>query len=334
MKELIQFNWKAFDTVTGTKFAIGVAILLLIENVTGASWITTALIALFAWLANVPGSLKDRIGGMIGFTLGAIFCTVLVFMIGPQLQLGIFALSVIGLLGTIAALWGSRSGMIGWAIIMYMLYAPSFVAGIGLENSLFAILIGVGVFFFLNVAGDVINTDRSSDPENAGEVGASSGYIAAYALIIAVALAVGTWMGQSIKTDPTMVAGTAFFVIGFDQRKTFIGGIARIIGITLGIFLGTLLVSQIGPGIALMVLLVAISFLTFATAPVHPSFLMFFLTLYFSAGWYGLQPDVLELTINEKLVGESAGIVIALISLALLQYWDRLRRSHDGSSTN
>ncbi len=75
MKELIQFNWKAFDPVSGAKFAIGVVVLMAFQNLTGETWMITGLVALFAWMANVPGPLKDRIGGMVGFALGAIFCT-------------------------------------------------------------------------------------------------------------------------------------------------------------------------------------------------------------------------------------------------------------------
>ncbi len=255
-------------------------------------------------------------------------------MIGPQPLPGIIALSVIGLLGTTAALWGLRAGMVGWAIVVYMIYAPSFVAGTGLENSIFAVLIGVGVLLLLNVVENVIIPDRSDEPEGPGGVGADSDYIATYALIIAVVLAVTTWIGQSIKTDPLMVTAAAFFVIGFDPRKTWVGGIARLIGIFLGILLGTLLVMQIGPGLFLQVVLVAACFLCFATAPVHPSLLMFFLTIYFAGGWQGLQTEALELTINEKIVGELVGVALAFISIGLLQFWEKLRRRHDGISTN
>ena len=224
--------------------------------------------------------------------------------------------------------------MVGWAIIIYMIYAPSFVAGIGLEDSIFAIVIGVGVLFVLNVVGNVIKPDGGDEPDNAGEVGADSDYIAAYALIIAVVLGVATWLGQSIKTDPLMVTAAAFFVIGFDPRKTWVGGITRLIGIFLGILLGTLLVMLIGPGLLLQVVLVAACFLCFSTAPVHPSLLMFFLTIYFAGGWQGLQTEALELTINEKIIGESVGVVLAFIAIGLLQYWESVRRGHDGISTN
>ena len=196
-----------------------------------------------------------------------------------------------------------------------------------------SILIGVGILLILNVVADVIKAERDGESAAAGEVGADSGYIAAYALVIAVVLAVATWIGQTFKTDPIMVTATAFFVIGFDMRKTWVGGIARLIGIALGILLGTLLVTLIGPGLVLQAVLVAACFLCFATASVHPSFLMFFLTLYIAGGWQGLQPDVLELTINEKIVGEIVGVVIALISIVLLQFWEKQRKGRDGIST-
>ena len=324
MKDLIQFNWKAFNTVSGAKLAIGVVVLMLTEGLTGESWMITALVAVFAWLCNSPGPLKDRVGGMVAFTLGAILCTLLVYMIGPQKVHGIVALSVIGLLGTVAALWSTRAGMIGWAIIMYMIYAPSFVAGIGLEHTIFAILIGVGVLFILNVAEAVFIPSPDDDAPIADPgVGASTRYVAAYALIIAIVFAVASVMGQSIKTDPTMAAATAFFVIGFDARKTWIGGIARLIGVGLGIEVATTLLNLIGPGLALSVTLVITAFLCFAMAGVHPSFLMFFLTIYFGAGWIGMQPEVLELTTSEKMAGETLGVVIGMIAVGLLQFWDK-----------
>ena len=334
MKELTQFNWKAFNSVAGAKFAIGVVVLMVAQSLTGESWMITAMIALFAWLANIPGSLKARVGGMVGFTLAAILCNLLVFMIGPDPLGGLVALSVVGLLGTVAALWGVRAGMVGWAVIMYMIYAPSFVAGIGLEHSIFAVLIGVSVLFLLNVVTDIIKSDGSDEPQESTDAGADTRYIAAYALIIAAVLAIGTWMGQSLKTDPVMVTGAVFFVLGFDLRKTWVGGIARMIGITLGILVGSLLASLIGPGLLLQIILVAACFMCFAAMGVHPSMVMFFLTLVFAAGWHGMQADALELTINEKLIGESAGVLLAMISIALLRYWDGLVGKQDGVSAN
>jgi len=77
----------------------------------------------------------------------------------------------------------------------------------------------------------------------------------------------------------------------------------------------------------LQIFLVVISFLVFATAPIHPSFLMLFLTVFLASGWQSLQTEALELTINEKLVGELAGVVIALVAIVLLQAWDKHRRN-------
>ena len=151
MKELAQFNWQAFATKPGLKFAIGIVVLMLFQNATGESWVITSLVLLFAWLANTPGPLKDRIGGMAVFSIGAIFCAVIASLIGPNFLSGVLALAFVGLLGTVMTLWGRRAGMVGWAIVMYMIYAPSFVAATGLENSILTILLGVGILLFLSM---------------------------------------------------------------------------------------------------------------------------------------------------------------------------------------
>ena len=124
-----------------------------------------------------------------------------------------------------------------------------------------------------------------------------------------------------------MVAAGAFFVIGFDLHKTVIGGVARLIGIVIGIVLAILLFSQVEPGPFLQVIMVVIGFLVFALAPVHPSFLMMFLTVFLASGWAGMQADALELTISEKIVGELAGVIVAMIAIVVLQQWDKKRRA-------
>jgi len=165
----------------------------------------------------------------------------------------------------------------------------------------------------------VIKPDSVDALAGSGDVGADSRYIAGYALVVAIALAVGTWIAQSAQTDPSMVAAGAFFVIGFDLKKTFVGGIARLIGIFVGIVLATLLLSQVAPGPLFEIIMIVTAFLVFALAPVHPSFLMLFLTIFLASGWRGMEADVFELTIYEKVVGETIGVAIAMIALILLQ---------------
>ena len=46
MRELIQFNWQAFNTLAGIKVGVGLIVMLLLQSLTGESWLTTGLIAM------------------------------------------------------------------------------------------------------------------------------------------------------------------------------------------------------------------------------------------------------------------------------------------------
>ena len=67
MGEILRMNWQAFDLVSGIKVTLAAAIIFGLEAVTGESWLATGLVVLFAWLTNVPGSLKERVSGQAAF---------------------------------------------------------------------------------------------------------------------------------------------------------------------------------------------------------------------------------------------------------------------------
>jgi hypothetical protein len=75
MKELTQFNWQAFDPAPGIKVVIGLLVMLVLTSATGQPWVATSLVVFFAWLTDIPGPLKDRIGGMVAFGVIAIAIT-------------------------------------------------------------------------------------------------------------------------------------------------------------------------------------------------------------------------------------------------------------------
>jgi hypothetical protein len=53
-----------------------------------------------------------------------------------------------------------------------------------------------------------------------------------------------------------MVVGGAFFVIGFDVNKTWVAGIARVIGIVAGILLGMMIGGMLNPGLLYYTILI------------------------------------------------------------------------------
>ena len=136
-------------------------------------------------------------------------------------------------------------------------------------------------------------------------------FIIAYSITVAIVLALTTYLGWiKLKTDPTMVVGGAFFVIGFDVNKTWVAGIARVIGIAAGMLLGMVIGGMLDPGLLYYTILIAAFFLCFAAMPVHPGLFMFFFMLLIAMGWQGLETEQLNLTFWERFLGEGVGVFI------------------------
>jgi hypothetical protein len=41
--------------------------------------------------------------------------------------------------------------------------------------------------------------------------------------------------------------------------------------------------------------------------------------------WQGLDPEGLDLTVTERLYGESAGVMVAMLAIMFLQWWQNRR---------
>ena len=119
--------------------------------------------------------------------------------------------------------------------------------------------------------------------------------------------------------------GAAIFVIGFDARKTWITGLARLIGLTLGTLLGLLIANIVGPGVLLHILMIAACCLSFAAGGIHPGAWMFFFMVFAAMGWHGLDAETFDLTVKEKFYGETMGVAAAMIGVVFLQWWQRSR---------
>jgi hypothetical protein len=152
------------------------------------------------------------------------------------------------------------------------------------------------------------------------------GYIVAYAISVALVLAITTYYGWiELQTDPTMMAGGPFFVIGFDARKTWIAGVARFLGLIAGALSGFFLASVLGFRIVLDILMVIACGLSFAAIAVHPGAWMYFFMVFVSIGWQGLDPEAFDLTVAERLYGETAGVMVAMLAIMFLQWWQNRR---------
>lgn len=327
MGDLIRINWRAIDPLTTAKVSIGLLVMLLIDHLTGESWLVTGLVVLFVWMANMPGSLKVRIGGMLSFAGAAIAITLLWAQIELSLWPNIAAIAVIGFAGTIALLWGMRAFIIGFSLICWTIYGPFLVATTSVWNCVLAIILGTGIMIVLTSIAAFFEDEKPG--ESAKEESAEkpdSSYVYAYATTVAIVLALTTYYGWvGLETDPTLMVGGAYFVIGFDVNKTWSAGIGRALGLIGGAFLGLAIAHLLGPGLLLDAVMILACGLSFGAAAAHPGAWMFFFMIFIAIGWPGLDPELFDLTANERFYGEFAGILAAMVAIIFLQWWQTRR---------
>ena len=331
MDNLFKLQWQHFDLKAGIKVSSGLVIMLLLTQVTGESWLATTLAAMCAWLANVPGPLLNSIGGMLVFGVGAIAFTLLSGLIGLDMWPNVIAITLVGLLCTLGLAWGLRSFMVGWSLICWAIYGPFMVASTSVENCVAAVTFGTGIVILLNILGEWIWGKNDPMPHTTNESDDSAptmpvSQVAAYAVTVALILGFTTYYGWvELKTDPTMMAGGAFFVLGFDPYKTWAAGISRVLGLVAGVALGLGLTELFGPGLVSDVIMVAACGLSFAAFAVHPGAWMFFFMVFIAMGWPELESSVYELTVAERFYGEIVGVAAAMIGISFLLWWQKSR---------
>ena len=333
ISDLLRCNWGAFNLSAGIKVSSGLLAMLILTHITGESWLSTALVAMFAWMANFPGSLKERTLGLISFAVGAAGITIINGLIKTSVWPNTFAIMVFGFLGTIALVWGMRAFMIGFSLICWAIYGPLMVATTSVGNCLLAILVGTIVVILLNAIGDVLEKKKDLEKEErAAESTAPTdpplpvSYLMGYAIIVACVLGFTTYFGWVVlETDPSLMAGGAFFVIGFEIRKTWVAGIGRVLGLIGGSLLGLLIAIMLGPGTMLDLVMIVACGLSFAAAGVHPGGWMFFFMVFVAIGWHGMDAATFNLTVAERFYGELVGIAAAMAAILFIRWWDRNR---------
>jgi len=329
MHDLLKLNWEAFNPRTGLNVLVSAFLVFGLMNLTGESWIATGMALLFAWLTNVPGSIRDRSSGMVAFAIGAIVITIASGSLGLGLWTNIVLLVVVGLIGTLALAHGIRAYMVGYALICWAIYGPFLIADTGVLNCILAIVTGTGAMLLVTFVGEKIGKTSETGGSDSNSASANNSAsrptpdyapVLPYAITVAIVLGITAYLGWvMLKTDPLMIVGGAFFVIGFDERKTWIAGISRAVGVLAGIFLGLTLAQFITPGAASAAILIGAFFLCFAAGGIHPAAFMLFFMFIISFGWSSLDLETLNLTFWERLAGEGIGIVIAMLAVTLLQ---------------
>ena len=334
----MKFNLQAFDIWPGIKISLGLIIMMALERITGGSWITTALVALFVWLTNTPGPLKYRVLGMLVFSLGAATMTFLHGQTTATLWPTILIVMVIGFLGTIALIWGMRAFMVGYSLICWAIYSPLLVVSTSMANVLLAILAGSAILTLLNLVGEILQKDRKQEKEYGNQAPQGNipemSYILAYGATVALTLGLTNYYGWvELETDPTLMAGGAFFILGFDIKKTWLNGFSRALGMIGGATLGFLLAHVLEDSFISYLIMIGACGLSFSAMGVHPGAWMFFFMIFVGMGWQELDAETLALSVHERFYGELWGIAVAMIAILFLQWWyvqHRKRKDNPG----
>jgi hypothetical protein len=328
MVELFRINWQALSIPATIKVSLALLIMMVLTHLTGETWLATAFAAMCAWLANTPGPLKARVGGMLLVAAASIALTLLSGWIALELWPNIVLIAGVTFLGTMGLAFGARGFMIGFSVICWAIYGPFLVAATSVENCIWAITLGAGVVIVLNVIGDTVFGDRggaeiadmtetTGDPADDPDLR----YVVSYAVTVAVVLSITTYYGWvQLKIDPTLMVGGAYFIFGFDVRKTWVMGFGRVMGLVAGVLVGLVAAKLVGPGLVLDAIMIVACGLSFGAFEMHPGAWMFFFMVFVAAGWPALDPEVYDLTMLERFYGEIVGIVVAMLGIAFLQW--------------
>jgi Fusaric acid resistance protein-like len=323
---LFHFNWAAFDTAAGIKYAVGIIVVYVLSSAMGGSWFIAGVGALLCWLTNVPGGRKNRVIGMLCYAVIGSALTFVAGFIGTELWLLILAIFAVTFIGTLPMLKGPRPFMVGWCIIYWFLLTFVLIdPKVGAMDTVLSLLTGSAVVIALTLAGAAIKksgqADHDSDVVKDGpEIGQVVGYALTVAATMAICIGIG---GLVIETDYTWVANAAFMVIGPSSRQTLVTGIDRAVGATFGIIAGFYLFQYLQDATAIFVIGVALSYLSLSLMNVSAAAFTFFFLIYMSFDWAQKGVEEANFIANERIVAEIGGVLIAIAAVGLLQWWTK-----------
>lgn len=327
---LFRFDWGAFDTAAGLKYAIGILVVWWLTEAYGFISFVAGVSTLLAWLTDIPGQRRDRILGMVAYALLGVPLTLLGIQLATSPWLLIAATFIVAFVGTMPLARGSRLFMVGWVLIFWFLLVPLFEATEDPSQIVVSFLVGAAAVILLTLLGALVERwlgrgNVSVLPNNdTGEQPALS-FVVGYSFTVALTLAVTLFIGwRLLESDPTLVAQGAFFVIGPNSRQTWINGIERAIAVVLGIVVGLWAFQFVAEGTVAYVLIVAlISFLTLALMNVNYGAFMFFFVVFMAFWWAESGLDKAYFLAGERIAAELLAIVIAGLAVFSLQWWSK-----------
>lgn len=314
--KILNHNWDALDFKAGTKYAIGVTIVLVLSLYIEFSWFAVGVSAMLAWI--IPGQGRDRLVGIAIYIVGGVALTFLVAALGDSYWPWLISMIVVAFLGTFAMIEGPRGFMVGWCLICWFYVAPILGTAQMPMEILSAHLLGSVVMLIL-VA---LPFGQSAEAADAGEPAPpaerpSVSFVASYAATVAIVMTIGVALGHLwLKTDPTLILQASLMIMMPSATGTWVVAVDRMIGLVLGVVIGFYLGQMFG-GLTLEIIVwIVASFLLVSTMNVNAAPMVFFFVLPFSVVWGTMEPDAGHFAANERLIAELIGVVLAGIAVS------------------
>jgi hypothetical protein len=318
--KILQFNWAAMDVKAGTKYVIGVAVVIAFSLVIEFSWFAVGCSAVLAWLTNIPGPRRQRLTGVALFIgIGAILVGLVYFLSGTYWP-WLVSMVVIAFIGTFAMIEGLRGFMVGWCLICWFYVLPLLGTGEMPLEILSAHLLG-GLVVFILVAiplGEKIAPkDHDKAPESSDKP--SVPFVASYAATVAIVMTIGVALGDLwLKSDPTLILQASLMIILPSVAATWIVAVDRMIGLIAGVVIGFYLGQFAGGGLTLEIIVwLVASFLLVTLMYVNAAPKVFFFVLTFSLVWGTLEGEAGHAMANERIIAELVGVVLAGVAVSM-----------------
>jgi len=325
-----KFYWKNFNALAGFKFVLGVLIVYLVSKKTEFPMLPVGISALLAWLVVLLGKSKNqvRIVGLY-LVLGLVLTWVSNLLASTYWPWLVLFLIVI-FTGTLLLRYGSGWFMLGWSLIYWLLLSPAIGKIFEANEMLYGFMAGSGTVLFLIIVEQLWRKIQGKNFKNANEneelVIISWGKVTQYAIIVSLTIVCAMILGHTwLKSDPTMIANSAFMIIGFSTINTWKAGLERILAALLAILIGFGLGFYVQSEIFGIVFYLLSSFLILALIKVNNGAVVFFFLASSAYSWGLLDYDIGSGQANERIFSEFIGVILAGIAITLLNKINQLK---------
>ena len=324
---------KDFRTVDRSRLdyaLVGAIILVIVFGLSkqlGQAGLVAGFAALLTYIAESPGSLRQRAGGMLAF---AIFCFIQILLFalvgnsGLPLLILLFAVSFVcsWMMG-----YGIHIAKVAFLCNIWITILP----GMGVTNDLAASLFGFVAGSMLVIVASIIppllrGIDQNTIGQDDDLVYEPRGYnistLFGYSLVRAGAITLGGYIGQQyLEINQFWIAMTVVLIMPPIMDTTLVRGIYRAVGTVLGVIVGFLLVWLFAdnPIILLIVEMIALFLYVYTGKGYVYAVLVFFSSVFIviQLGLTGV--EMANFGGNERIIATVVGIVIAFVTLLILQ---------------